>query len=212
MIKRVLLTVCLLLTGFSAYYWYSHHPPKQRPAAAKIPVKIVKAEPFVKLQLKATAARAFCKARKLSGGVCFLIDMSLPSGRKRFFVYDLQKDTILTAGLVAHGSCHTQYLEAARFSNTVESGCSAAGKYKVGSAYGGRFGKSYKLYGLQASNAHAFERFIVLHPYGCVPDEETYPHPICNSLGCPMVSYHFLETLQPFIDHSKKPVLLWIFE
>lgn len=212
MIKRVLLTICLLTGGFSAYYWYRHYPVKQRLAGTKIPVKVAKAEPLVKLRLRATAVKAFCKAQQLSGKVCFLIDMSLPSGRKRFFVYDLQKDTILTSGLVAHGSCNARDLENVRFSNTVESGCSSTGKYKVGAAYGGRFGKSYRLHGLQASNSHAFERFIVLHPYGCVPDEETDPQPICNSLGCPMVSYRFLKTLQPFIDQSKKPVLLWIFE
>ena len=37
--------------------------------------------------------------------ICFLADMNLPSGRNRFFVYDLQKDSVILSGLVAHGSC-----------------------------------------------------------------------------------------------------------
>jgi hypothetical protein len=45
-----------------------------------------------------------------------------------------------------------------------------------------------------------------------MPEAETDPHPICNSLGCPMVSSGFLRQLEPLIDHSPRPILLSIFE
>lgn len=64
---------------------------------------------------------------------------------------------------------------------------------------------------LDSSNSNAFQRTIVLHAYDCVPDEEVYPQPICNSLGCPMVSYKFLEELTSIIAKSRTPILLWIF-
>ena len=36
----------------------------------------------------------------MSTEYCFLVDMSLPSGRNRFFIYDLKKNTIINSGLV----------------------------------------------------------------------------------------------------------------
>ena len=43
--------------------------------------------------------------------ICFLIDMSLPSGSSRFFVYNLKTDTLQNSGLVTHGRCNQQWLE-----------------------------------------------------------------------------------------------------
>jgi hypothetical protein len=117
----------------------------------------------------------------------------------------------MASGLAAHGSCNTAFLEQAKFSNAPGCGCSAIGKYKIGYSYKGRFGKAYKLFGLDNTNSKSFDRNIVLHAYKCIPDKEIYPQPVCNSLGCPMVSYEFLETAAAFIDESKKPLLLWIF-
>jgi hypothetical protein len=97
------------------------------------------------------------------------------------------------------------------FSNTDGSGCSSLGKYRIGSPYAGRFGLAYKLIGLDKTNDQAFRRSIVLHAYNCVPETETDPYPICNSLGCAMVSPGFLRSLQPVIDGSPRPILLWIF-
>jgi hypothetical protein len=142
---------------------------------------------------------------------CFLLDLKLPSGKKRFFVYDLSKDSIIDAGLAAHGSCNTYFLKNVWFSNVPGCGCSSAGLYKIENKYYGRFGLSYKLIGLQKSNSNAYKRSIVLHSYSDVPDNEIYPDPICNSLGCPMTSVKFLKKLSCIIDGSKKPVLLYIF-
>ena len=136
--------------------------------------------------------------------------MQLHSGKKRFYVYDFAKETIAASGLVAHGSCNKNYLQNAEFKNDVGCGCSAFGKYKIGNEYPGRFGKAYKLYGLDTSNSNAFERYIVLHSYNCVPDEATYPQPICNSLGCTMVSGNFLVILSSYIQKTKKPLVLWM--
>ncbi len=152
--------------------------------------------------------------RLLTGSIspCALVDMSVGSGKNRFFVYDLDKDSVILAGLVAHGSCDAGFQLAPGFSNTPNSGCSSLGKYKIGNHYKGKFGLAYKLHGLDSLNSHAYERNIVLHSYGCVPEQETDPIPICNSRGCPMVSPGFLNQLALIIDRSKKPLLLWIFD
>ena len=165
--------------------------------------------PWVKS--RARSLRTYAGKGGFSTEYCFLIDMSLPSGKNRFFIYDLKGDSISAAGLVAHGSCRYTFLRKARFSNTPDKGCSSLGRYKVGYKYKGRFGPAYKLHGLDSSNSNAFRRAVVLHAYGCIPDKEIYPLPACNSLGCPMVSYAFLDKTAQVIEAARKPVLLWIY-
>jgi hypothetical protein len=142
---------------------------------------------------------------------CFLIDMSLASGRNRFFVYDLEKRSVVYSGLVAHGCCNERFISQPIFSNTSGSGCSSLGKYKIGALYRGQWGKSYRLYGLDKSNSNAYRRAVVIHGHGSVEDKEIYPRVLINSFGCPMVSYRFLDKLSSIIEHSKKPILLWIY-
>ena len=204
------LGLLVLLAGL--YYFVPRYTNYHLPVPALPKKKETENKLAIKIKNQAAVGKAFAQTQKLSTRFAFLIDMSQPSGRYRFFVYDFSKDSIVEKGLVAHGSCNTSYLEAAQFSNTPESGCSSLGKYKVSYSYKGQFGKAYKLKGLDATNSNAFKRFVVLHAYDCVPDEEVYPQPICNSLGCPMVSYDFLAKLSGYIDRSTKPILLWIYQ
>lgn len=140
-----------------------------------------------------------------------LIDMHIPSKYFRLFVVDLQSGAVLSRGLVCHGSgSEITGSDSLQFSNTPNSYMTSLGMYKIGGAYQGNFGRSYKLHGLEATNDKAFERAIVLHRYQCVPDEEQY-YPICNSLGCAMVSENYFETLETYIDASKKPMLMNIY-
>ena len=148
----------------------------------------------------------------MSTEYCFLIDMSLPSGRNRFFIYDLKKNTIINSGLVAHGSCNETFLAHPKFSNDSKSGCSSLGKFKVGEFYTGKYGKSFRLYGLDNCNSNAYKRAVVIHGYDCVPDEEIYPRVLCNSLGCVMVSYKFFDKISGLIRKSEKPIVLWIYQ
>jgi hypothetical protein len=138
--------------------------------------------------------------------------MGLPSRKYRFFVANLEKDTLLLAGLVAHGSSNRTFAVAPSFSNTDGSGCTSIGRDRIGAPYAGRFGRAYELYGLDSTNSQAFWRNIVLHSFSYVPEAETDPYPICNSLGCPMVSRGFLQQLEPVIDHSPRQILLRIFD
>lgn len=166
---------------------------------------------YAKLRGKASSLAGYLKANNYNTNYCFLIDMRINSGKKRFFVYDLQKDMIERSGLVAHGSGSDRREEELYFSNTPNSNCTSLGKYKIGRSYMGSFGLAYKLYGLEASNSNAFERFVVLHAHHSVPDEEIDPYPLCESWGCPMVAPAFLQDLKKYIHDSPKPILLWIY-
>lgn len=206
---KILLGIVLLTGGILLYYYSSALAAPEK--LYKQPTEPTTAEQK-KLATQGKLAMAYCKKHGLSTTICCLIDMDIPSGRNRFFVYNMATDSIICAGLVAHGSCNESFLSTPLFSNTSGSGCSALGKYKIGYAYTGRFGKAYKLYGLDSSNSNAFNRNIVLHSYYLVPDKELYPLPICNSLGCAMVSENYLNVLANTIKAAKKPLLLWMFQ
>ena len=164
-----------------------------------------------RLKSKSTSLKKFAQQNNYNTSICFLVDMHLPSGKKRFFVYDMQQDSILLSGLMAHGNCNKGFLTDAQFSNTPDCGCSSLGKYSIGYKYKGKFGDAFKLYGLDSSNSNAFNRYIVLHGYSEVPDKES-DEPICNSLGCPMVSHLFFTELDKQIIKAKKPILLWMYQ
>lgn len=164
-----------------------------------------------KLMRKAAAAKIFVERKGYNDKVCFLIDMSLSSGQNRFFVYDLAKDSVRNSGLVAHGNCFEYWLEGRRYSNVVGSGCTSLGKYKIGNSYTGKWGYSYKLHGLDTSNNNAFERTVVLHSHSCIPETEVSDD-ICQSNGCPTVSPALLVELKKIVNHSSKPLLLWIYD
>jgi len=164
-----------------------------------------------KLKLKSADAITFIKKNGYNQSICFFIDLSLPSGQNRFFVYDVANDTISNAGLVTHGRCNQTWLEGRKYSNVPGCGCSSLGKYKVGYSYDGTFGLAYKLYGLDKTNNNAFKRFVVLHSHECVPENEVKDE-ICQSDGCPTVSPQFLQQLKPIINEASGPILLWIYE
>lgn len=164
-----------------------------------------------KLKTIAAEAKAYVRVRNLNTDFCMLLDMSLPSGKKRFFIWDLKKDSLLSAGLVTHGNCYQDWLEGRKYSNVEGSGCTSLGRYKTGIAYTGQWGYAWKLHGLDSSNSNAYVRAVVLHSHACVPEDETEAE-ICQSNGCPTVSPGMLTQLKKRITGSAKPVLLQIYE
>ncbi len=151
------------------------------------------------------------KNPKYNTELAFFIDMRVMSGKNRFIVYNLKKDSIVDQGLVAHGiGSETDNKPELKFSNNNSSYCTALGKYSVGSNYVGQYGKSYKLYGLDPTNSNAFARSIVLHKYNQVPYEEQN-RPICHSMGCPMVNEIYYNRIEKLIDNSKRNIILDIY-
>jgi hypothetical protein len=148
---------------------------------------------------------------KYNNELAFFIDMRIMSGKNRFIVYDLKNDKIVDQGLVAHGiGSETLNNEELKFSNANSSFCTALGKYYIGNDYLGKFGKAYKLYGLDPTNSNAFNRSIVLHKHDKVPYEEQ-DRAICHSLGCPMVNEIYYGRIEKLIDTSKRNIILDIY-
>ena len=139
--------------------------------------------------------------------VAFYVNLTRPSGEKRFFVVDLRRSQVLAEGLCCNGL--TDAKGNVQYSNTYGSSCSSHGVAKVSYRYRGQFGKAYKLEGLEPTNSNMFARAVVLHSHSCIP-AEPQPEPICVSEGCPTVNPAFLETLSEYIDGSSKPILMYI--
>jgi hypothetical protein len=172
---------------------------------------VTSTEAMNRLKERASLAKDYVDVNGFDVSSCFMIDMRLPSGKNRFFVYNLLKDSLEAAGLVTHGKGSENESGNLIFSNTPNSNCTSLGKYKIGNSYNGNFGLSYKLMGLDKTNSRALDRAVVLHSYCGVPNTEVYPAPICVSEGCPMVSTAFFTQLKGYMDESQEPILLWIY-
>lgn len=168
---------------------------------------------------KNSEALAYCKANNFNENYYFLIDLSVHSGKNRFYVYDFKQQKIVEENLVTHGSCDipTDYAdkwEKARFKNQNNSHCSSLGKYKIGKRDYSSWGINVKywLHGLEKTNDKAVERVVVLHSWTAVSDTEIFPKYSPVSWGCPAVSDAFMQKLDARLQLSIKPVLLWIIE
>lgn len=164
-------------------------------------------------------AKVFCKSEKFNENYYFLVDLSLHSGKNRFFVYDFKLNKINEQNLVTHGSCDVNgdndvKWEKAKFSNKNDSHCSSKGKYKIGRRDSSTWGIKIKywLHGLEESNKNAADRVVVLHSWSAVSNKEIYPKYTPLSWGCPAVSDDFMKVLDKKLQQTDKPVLLWIIE
>ncbi|HMO33143.1 MAG TPA: murein L,D-transpeptidase catalytic domain family protein [Lacibacter sp.] len=203
-----LLLAGILLLGSFLYLDFSQRNTTPCGSPAIIPVEEIAAAPA--LAAKAKEAAAFIREKGMELRFCFLVDMQVRSGKKRFFVYDLQHNRVAAAGTVTHGRCNERWLEGRRYDNTPGCGCTSLGRYRIGARYNGRFGMAYKLHGLDSSNSNAFRRYVVLHAHACVPAEEVFTE-ICQSDGCPTVAPAFLQELKRYLDQATAPVLLWMY-
>jgi len=162
-------------------------------------------------------AKEFCKAENFNEEYYFLIDLSIHSGKNRFFIYDFKANKVIGENLATHGSCDILEVndvkwQKAKFNNSDNSHCSSKGKYKIGNRDSSSWGikVKYWLKGLDKTNNNAEKRVVVLHSWSAVSDTEIYPKYSPLSWGCPAVSDAFMKILDIKLQATKKPVLLWI--
>jgi hypothetical protein len=160
---------------------------------------------------KVSEIRDFLKGKNYNQDIAVFINFKTHSGKYRYFVYDLKNDKILQKAVVSHGSGSViSKSNALRFSNVEGSYQSSLGKYEIRENYVGKFGKAYRLQGLDSTNSNAMQRAIVLHSYHCIPNRES-ENLACLSLGCPMLSKTAFDQTAKYIDRSHKPIILYAF-
>lgn len=91
-----------------------------------------------------------------------IIDYSLPSTEKRFFLIDLRTGQTKRF-LVAHGKGSGEGLIPITFSNIKDSKQTSLGMYVGGEIYRGSYGETLRMHGLEDTNDQAYNRDIVLH-------------------------------------------------
>lgn len=198
--KKILIVFLMILFVFLGYkiFYKNHKNPSF--ATAKIDVKYIN-----------EVKRLIEGSKKYNKRIAFFIDMKIPSGKNRFFIYDLKTNKIIDKGLVSHGSgSETNVKGKLKFSNIPNSLSTSLGKYYIGNPYYGKFGKAYKLYGLDKTNSNAFHRDIVFHYYFDVPYQEQKGY-ICNSFGCPMVNKKYFDRTAKIIDGSESNIIMSIY-
>ncbi|HSY61915.1 MAG TPA: murein L,D-transpeptidase catalytic domain family protein [Cytophaga sp.] len=165
---------------------------------------------------KISEAFRFCKKNGYDTSTCFFVDMSIHSGKNRFFVWDFSAKKIISEGLCCHGLGKESTVSTPVFSNESGSYCTSLGKYKIGIRSYSQWGIHihYKLHGLEASNSNAYNRVVVLHSYYAVSETEIYPSYLSMgwSLGCPVVSNGLMTKLDVLLQNKTKPTLLWIYK
>lgn len=172
----------------------------------------------VALEIRAAEAYEYAKENGFDLDHAILIDFGRHSGKNRFFVWNFAENRVEIASLVAHGYGNTGFESSNQeiiFSNISNSYTSSLGKYKLGARAPSKWGINihYKMHGLEETNSRAYERYIVLHSFEYIPEEEVYPAylPMGFSQGCPVVDDKTMREVDQLLQTKKKPVLMWIY-
>lgn len=189
------LTLALILAAFSLYgmktfvvntYYKMKYVTKVQPVGDKM-----------------VAATAIVKSNNFyAQRYVVLVDMRKAKSADRLSVYDTKNHVVVYQTKAMHGKGSGQEY-ATRFSNKVNSNCTSLGRYVVTEQFDGKYGKAYRLVGLDNSNSNALARSIVLHSSKYVKANYT-----AYSLGCPAVSAHALKNLHKYIQTG---TLIWIY-
>ncbi|PWW27982.1 murein L,D-transpeptidase catalytic domain-containing protein [Chryseobacterium sp. AG844] len=212
--KRIYLLFIIFLVGSCSQERNSNTIITNRPLAAE---KKPEAD-LSKIKSKAEEALEFCDSKNLSKDFCILIDMSLHSGVNRFFIWDFKNNKISKKYLVGHGCGSNSWSKDNSkanpgFSNEDGSHLSSLGKYKLeGRGYSDwGINIKYLMHGLEETNSNALKRYIVFHSWDLMSDEEVFPDGSPEGWGCPTVSNNAMKEIDPMIQKSGKPVLMWIY-
>ena len=150
------------------------------------------------------------QAGKLANdNIISIVDLSMPSTKKRLFVIDLDKMEVVFNTYVAHGLNSGQVM-AKSFSNQPESYKSSLGFYTTLDTYIGDHGYSLRLDGLEKGfNDNANRRDIVIHgaPYVNEALIKTQGY-IGRSWGCPALPE---KLFTPIINTIKGGTCLFIY-
>lgn len=193
-------------------------PAQQQKMQAETEIKELPNIDMTLTESKAVNALKYCKTRNYNTKFCVLIDMSIHSGLKRFFVWDFNKQKVMHSFLVGHGCGNNPWnndysKENPKFSNIDGSHLSSLGKYKIGDRAGSDWGVKIKyfLHGLENTNSNAYSRTIVFHSWDAITDDEVYPDGTAEGWGCPTISNNSFRLIDPMLTASSKPVLMWIY-
>lgn len=137
-----------------------------------------------------------------------LIDFTKSSAEQRFFIIDLEDETVLYKKLVAHGKKSGEVYPT-KFSNISESHMSSIGFYVTGNTYNGKHKKSLVLQGQEYTNSKAEQRGVVIHAADYATENYLKKYGrLGRSYGCPALPH---EDYEEIIDLIKEGTTLFIY-
>ena len=157
---------------------------------------------------------AFCRAKGYNEKYVLLWDLSLHSGRRRFVVWNVERDYAEYSFVASHGSGSAMSKVRSAYavlSNKDGSHLSAEGRALVAERYEGRYGVAYRLDGLDESNSALRKRCVVLHGWQYTTSFPIYPIPTIGSWGCPVLSHRAMRVLDEILQREKS-VILWAYK
>ena len=198
--KRFFVVITVVLIIIAMVLFFLKHRVKSK----------INHNPFTEL----SEYQRIIKNKQLNMQYVFVIDYSLHSGLKRFYILDIMSQKIVKKIMVAHGvKSEIKSGFATEFSNVPESNKSSLGYIIVNGRGVSKYGikVNYVLNGISKTNSNMRKRFMVMHSYFMVPSIETYPLRIKNSLGCVMLSNDDMTYIDSLIQkqHNKK-ILMYI--
>jgi hypothetical protein len=158
------------------------------------------------------ALKAASVAQKKGFGkknILAVIDYSLPSTKKRLWIFDLKKEKLLFYELVAHGKGSGDNY-AKKFSNREGTLASSLGLFEAAETYQGKHGYTLKLKGLEKGfNDNAEKRSIVIHGAWYVTEAFGKKHGrLGRSWGCPALDK---QVAKQVIDTLKRGGLVFVY-
>lgn len=162
---------------------------------------------------------SYCQDNGLETAYCVYVDFSIPSGKDRFFIYNMATNRTISSSICLHGNGKGNTAEIPKFSNQIGSNCTSLGHYKI---TGAGISKNYnipilKLKGLDPSNNNAERRGIYVHPALSPTIAQYLPNPkymplTMESEGCFAINYSSFIKLKKLVEKSDKPILLYAYK
>lgn len=196
--RSILLLASLFITSSLLFVPYMKAQPTQQiahkdvlPTTTSVE-KLHKLAPGLTTKALSLGLMAYKHAQENGGikkSILTIIDYSLPSTRKRMWVFDIHHNQVLYNTYVAHGK-NSGDLYATHFSNTPESKASSLGAYVTQNSYIGGKGLSLNLKGLESGyNSNAYNRRVVIHGAWYMQPAFIHSHGRAGrSWGCPAVN------------------------
>lgn len=156
----------------------------------------------------------YAKKHNLSDQYCVLVDYGLPSGTPRVYVWSFKEKKILFKAYTMHGSGGGSTDEEPVFSNKLGSNCSTLGNFAITRQHGTINPTGYRLKGLDAENANAWERALMIHDSYWVDsycDEEYIPLSEVICQGCVTVNVKAMEKIGCLVESERRMILLRSF-
>ncbi len=173
------------------------------------PARPLESAAEVRPDLLARAEAALHREPQAGSSRLVVVDYSLHSSHPRLFVID--RDTgAVSAYRTAHGRGsdpdHDGYLDS--FSDVPGSQASPEGAFLLAEAYTGKHGRSVRLDGLDATNANARARAIVIHAAAYAEPRHLARHgKLGRSNGCIVLS---ADDLARFLDDVPAGTLIYV--